>query len=68
MVKIALVNKDKVIIELTNGKTVSVNTDDGTALTLAMKMMDWSEVHDRVDRAEEVTQEIDLNMVEGAAV
>lgn len=62
MVKIAIINKNRVLIELPHGKTVSVSTDDGTALELATETMDWSELHNRVDRSEEITQRIDLEV------
>jgi hypothetical protein len=56
MVRIAVANTNKVYIELPDGKIFSISTDDGSALSLALKVTDNSEVFDREDRAEEVTE------------
>jgi hypothetical protein len=53
--KLFVANKNKVYIELSCGKIFNVTTDDGTALEMALRIVDWSDKFAREDRAQEIT-------------
>lgn len=55
-----IIHNNLVVLTFANGKVFSITTDDGTAVELANKLTDWSEVFAREDAANEDTQEIQV--------
>lgn len=52
---IKAINDNEVQVEV-KGRIITVRSDDGTALLLAIELVDWSEYFRRIDEADEVTQ------------
>jgi hypothetical protein len=51
-----LVNSNQVLVTRPDGSQYTITTDDGSALWLYCQVTDWSELFEREDRAEELTQ------------
>lgn len=51
-----LININQVLVTRPDGSQYTVTSDDGSALMLFYQLADWSELFDREDRAEEITQ------------